>query len=160
MRRLFFGGTILLLALAAPLRAQDFGFGFDGGEESAASSGGAGFGGLPGGGAIGAAINGEVSASMIGYADDFSDGLGRVKLGDIFSGRLSFSATASVAEGFVSLKLAPGPVYYDGKSPVYADEAYVRAYFGNFDVEAGLRKLTWGKADSFGPLDVINPLDT
>ncbi|MDR0759145.1 MAG: hypothetical protein LBF74_03430, partial [Treponema sp.] len=31
--------------------------------------------------------------------------------------------------------------------------------FGNFTVEGGLRKLTWGKADSLGPLDVINPLD-
>jgi hypothetical protein len=42
---------------------------------------------------------------------------------------------------------------------VEIDEAYIRAYFASFEVEAGLRKLTWGKADSMGPLDVINPLD-
>ena len=35
----------------------------------------------------------------------------------------------------------------------------MRAYFGSLEISAGLRKLSWGKADSFGPLDVINPLD-
>jgi hypothetical protein len=43
---------------------------------------------------------------------------------------------------------------------VSIDEAYVRAYFGGLEIEGGLRKLTWGKADSLGPLDVVNPLDT
>jgi hypothetical protein len=42
---------------------------------------------------------------------------------------------------------------------VYVDEAYLTAWFGKLDLEAGLRKLTWGKADASGPLDVINPLD-
>jgi hypothetical protein len=42
---------------------------------------------------------------------------------------------------------------------VFVEEAYVRVYFGSLDIEGDLRKLTWGKADSFGPLDVINPLD-
>jgi hypothetical protein len=46
------------------------------------------------------------------------------------------------------------------EDPAVFDEAYVRVYFGIFDIEAGFRKLTWGKADGFGPLDVINPLDT
>jgi hypothetical protein len=32
-------------------------------------------------------------------------------------------------------------------------------FLGALTVEAGLRKLTWGKADSDGPLDVINPVD-
>ncbi|MDR2070166.1 MAG: hypothetical protein LBP81_01930 [Treponema sp.] len=49
-----------------------------------------------------------------------------------------------------------GLVYYDEKSPVYIDEAYIAAYFGSFDIEGGLRKLIWGKAASIGPLDVIN----
>jgi hypothetical protein len=83
-----------------------------------------------------------------------------VKLGEIFSGRLNFSARASMAEGFINLKLAPGLLYYGGKSPVFVDEAYISLYLGGFDIEAGLRKLTWGKADSMGPLDVINPLDS
>jgi hypothetical protein len=39
------------------------------------------------------------------------------------------------------------------------DEAYLRGFFGPVEIGGGLRKLTWGKADSLGPLDVVNPLD-
>jgi hypothetical protein len=104
-------------------------------------------------------VSGEIAASLVGYIDDFKDGASSVRFGDVFSGKLNFTSETAYADGVLNLKLAPGPVYYDEKSPVYVDEAYVRAYFGNFDIEGGLRKLTWGKADSMGPLDVINPLD-
>ena len=57
----------------------------------------------------------------------------------------------------INLKLIP--VFNGSASPVAIDEAYVRAFFGKLNIEGGLRKLSWGKADSFGPLDVINPLD-
>ena len=136
----------VLLALS-PLAAQDFGFGDDAGESAF------------GGGAPAVSIGGEVSASLMGFIDDFSEGVDVVRFGDIFSGRLNFTAETSSARGTINLKLAPGLVYYDAHSPVYVDEAYVAAYFGKLDVEAGLRKLTWGKADSMGPLDVINPID-
>jgi hypothetical protein len=133
-----------------PLSAQDFGFGFDDDEEAAAS-----FSSFEGGkGNPAVAINGEVSASMTGYGEDFLDGPHAVKLGTIFSGKLNFSASASIAEGIIKLKLRPMV------NPISIDEAYIRAYLGRFDIEAGLRKLTWGKADSFGPLDVVNPLDS
>ncbi|MDR2051914.1 MAG: hypothetical protein LBP80_00725 [Treponema sp.] len=147
MRRFLSAGILFALILAAPLSAQDFGFGFDDGEDSAASFDG-------GGSGPSVAVNGEVSSSMTGYIDDFSEGASHVKPGDIFSGKLNFSANVSAAEGVIKLKLKPS------ENPVSIDEAYVRAYFGSFDIEGGLRKLTWGKADSFGPLDVINPLDT
>ncbi|MDR2786373.1 MAG: hypothetical protein LBB83_10720, partial [Treponema sp.] len=146
MHRLLSFGIIFSLILAMPLAAQDFGFGFDGGEDPAPSS--------DGGSAPSVAIGGEAAASMTGYTDDFSEGISHVKPGNIFSGKLNFSAAVSAAEGVIKLKLKPA------ENPVIIDEAYVRAYFGSFDIEAGLRKLTWGKADSFGPLDVINPLDT
>jgi hypothetical protein len=96
---------------------------------------------------------------MTGFIGDFADGPGNTRLGDIFLGKLNFTAETTYAEGVVNLKVAPGPLYYDGTSPVYVDEAYVTAYFGKVSVEGGLRKLTWGKADSMGPLDVVNPLD-
>ncbi|GHV89216.1 hypothetical protein AGMMS50267_15760 [Spirochaetia bacterium] len=139
--------AVLLLSLV-PLSAQDFGFGFD---DEAAGGGGS--------GVLSVSIGGEVSASMTGFIDDFSDGLDETRLGDIFSGKLNFSAETPNAAGVINLKFATGLIYYDEKSPVYVDEAYVRAYFGIVDVEGGLRRLTWGKADSMGPLDVINPLD-
>jgi hypothetical protein len=140
----------LLFALSS-LVAQDFGFGFDN-EGAGDLSGGS-------GGALAVSIGGEISASMTGHVDDFQDGAEAVRFGDIFSGKLNFTAETSIATGVINLKLSPGPVYYEERSPVYIGEAYIRAYFGIFDIEGGLRKLTWGKADSMGPLDVINPLD-
>lgn len=39
------------------------------------------------------------------------------------------------------------------------DEASVRTFLGPLSVEGGWLKVFWGKADSQGPLDVINPFD-
>ncbi|MDR1836755.1 MAG: hypothetical protein LBQ89_03760 [Treponema sp.] len=132
----------LVTAVTASLSAQGFGFGD---EEGAGSSGAA--------GGFSVSVGGEVGASMLGYIDDFSEGAEHIGLGDIFSGSLNFSAKTAVAEGIINLNLAVQEI------PVSIDEAYLRAFFGDFEITAGLRKLTWGRADSFGPLDVINPLD-
>jgi hypothetical protein len=133
-----------VLCLAGPLGAQDFGFGF-GDEES---------GDLSGPAALAVSIGGEVKASFTGFFEDFADGADRTRLGDLFSGRLNFSAESSRAAGVVRLKLTASP-----DSPVTVDEAYIRVWFGRFDIEGGLRKLSWGRADSMGPLDVVNPPD-
>jgi hypothetical protein len=129
--------------------AQEFGFGDVG------DSGGGGF----GGGAQAVKISGDVSAEFMGYFSemDSADKIQAVRLGDIFSGSLNFSASASAADAVINLKLKP--VFESSESPFSIDEAFVRAYFGPVNLEAGWRKLTWGKADSVGPLDVINPLD-
>jgi hypothetical protein len=141
MKRQLFLAIAVSMAMVFPLSAQDFGFGFgDDAEESAGTS-------------MAVSISGEVSATLLAYVNDFSDGFDHVNLGDIFSGKLNFSAGISAAEAVINLKLTPS------MSPVAIDEAYVRAYFGRFEAEGGLRKLTWGKADSFGPLDIINPMD-
>jgi hypothetical protein len=148
----------LLLAATLPLAAQDglavqgFGFGFDDDTGGADNT----FEGLAAS-PIAVTISGEIGAAFQGYFDDFSNGADAVDLGDVFSGKLNFAASGSNADGVINLKLKP--VFDDSVSPVTIDEAYLRAYFGDFNVEAGLRKLTWGKADSMGPLDVINPMD-
>ena len=126
------------------------GFGFE-------ENGGLGFTG--GGGSTSSfsvSIGGEVSAELTGFFDDFSSArkLENARLGDIFSGSLNFEASGSAAQGVINLTLTP---VFD--SPVKIDEAYVRAFFGPVTVEGGIRKITWGKADSFGPMDVVNPLD-
>jgi len=139
---------LLFVFFTVTLSAQDFGFGFDD-EETSSKSGSSGA-----GGGLSATVGGEVAASMVGYLKDFSEGAEHTRLGNIFSGKLNFTAKAGVAEGYINLKIKPED------SPVKIDEAYLRAFFGKFDIEAGLRKLTWGKADSMGPLDVVNPLDT
>ncbi len=137
------GTAVLFMILTMPLPAQDFGFDDedDGTGEIGSSS------------AINVSVNGESSASITGYFDDLADGAGDTQLGDVFSGELNISAESSRADAVINLKLQPS------LSQVSIDEAYVRAYFGKLDIEGGLRKLSWGKADSFGPLDIINPLD-
>jgi len=132
--------------------AQDFGFGF--GDEDGISSG-------KSAAAFPVSIGGNVSAAIIGYFDEMSDAAENndakyINTRDmfLFSGKLNFHAQSSFAEGVINLKLVPALV------PVSIDEAYIRAFFGNFDFSAGLRKITWGKADQFGPLDVINMLDS
>jgi len=149
--KLAFLFAALCLLIGGNVCAQDFGFGFGfADDDDTVNSGDT---SKP----LAVSIGGEVSASMVGYLVDFSEGLEQTELGDIFSGQLNFSAETTLAEAVINLKLSPTftPVF----SPVSIDEAYLRAYIGSFDITAGLRKLTWGKADSLGPLDVINPLD-
>jgi hypothetical protein len=150
-----------------PGGAEDPGFGFGGGGED----GGFGFGaagagtGSPGAPLIGARIGGKVSAGFTFFPDDFlpkgggsaSGRAKQVRPGDIFSGELNFSAEASNADAVINLKLAPN--FKEPAQILLFDEAYVRAFFGKLMFEGGLRKLSWGRADSFGPLDLTNPFD-
>ncbi len=103
-------------------------------------------------------VSAEVTAEASAFADDLESpsALREAKLGDFFSGSLSFSASGSNAEIAVGLDVAPAG---EGESPVSIDEAYARAYWGKLDLEAGIRKLNWGKADSASVLDVANPAD-
>jgi hypothetical protein len=139
-KRLVLAGC--LLPAAALLTAQDFGF------EDTESEGSDSYSPYPL-----VFIQGEVGAEITGFIDDFRNGAGSLRLGDIFSGKFNFTAENSFAAGVINLNLTPA------KSPVTMDEAYLRVYFGGVELEGGLRKLVWGKADSMGPLDVINPLD-
>jgi hypothetical protein len=102
----------------------------------------------------GVTVGGELSAGFTGYLKDSGD-----DAGDIIHGSLTFSAKGDSAEAFISLQLNPA-LSTDGVTlPVVLDEAYLSVFLGALTVDAGLRKLTWGKADSEGPLDVINPVD-
>jgi len=124
-----------------PIWAQDFGFGFND-EISQAGSGGD----RP------VAISGEVATAIIGYFDEMAEGAEHIKTVDMFmfSGKLKFLAQSPIAQGVIKIKLVPSLV------PISIDEAYIGAFYEGFDFSAGLKKVTWGKADQFGPLDVIN----
>ncbi|MDR1469466.1 MAG: hypothetical protein LBT00_09250, partial [Spirochaetaceae bacterium] len=110
------GFLILAYAVLPPLSAQE-GFGFSD-EETAGDFGfgdeGTG-GSLGGSGGSPVSIGGEAGASLTGFGNDFADGAKAVRLGNIFSGRLEFSAVAFSAEGVMRLKLAPGPVFGRGR---------------------------------------------
>ena len=110
--------------------------------------------------ASGPSVNtsGEVNAALTGFFDDFSSrgNAMNASLGDIFSGRLNFEASGSAAQAVINLNITPT---FGNTSPIEIDEAYLRVFFGHVTITGGLRKLTWGRADSFGPLDIINPID-
>jgi hypothetical protein len=148
----------LVFSLAIGLSAQDFGFGFDDAPLEDKGS------------TTGVTIGGEVGMALLGYTDDLRQGLGQVWRPGRIDARLNFTAHSAFGEGVVNLKLNPAgfitqlqgepDAAYHGFTNIIAfDEVYARAWFSDFELEAGMRKLTWGKADSLGPLDVINPLD-
>jgi len=136
--------VLIVLFISSFTWAQDFGFGFSEDNESQSAAGSS--------NAPSVNISGEVSAAIIGYIDEMREGAEAINTIDMFmfSGRLNFFAKSNFAEGIINLKLVPALV------PVSIDEAYIRAFFGNLEFTAGLRKIAWGKADQFGPLDVIN----
>ena len=136
----------LFVLLTAGIFAQGFGFGDD--NESVSFNSG-----LPGNSVK---ISGEARAELKGFFDDFPSAE-TMQIGNIFSGKLNFSASGSSADAVINLKLSP--VFNSAASPFSIDEAYARVFLGPVNIEGGLRKLSWGRADSFGPLDVINPLD-
>ncbi|GHV07621.1 hypothetical protein FACS189485_18220 [Spirochaetia bacterium] len=147
--------TVILFVMAAPVSAQDdFGFGF--GDEA----GGAADSSTTGGKLItGANIGGKVSAGLQFFFEDGTD-LDKLKaadLSDLFTAALNFKASGSNADAVINLNLTPN--FVEPEKILSIDEAYIRAFYGAFNIEGGLRKLTWGKADTLGPLDVINPLD-
>jgi hypothetical protein len=150
MKKIVLWSLAVFFAVLISAAAQDeeFGFGFGGEDQEGFGLGVA---------APAVTLGGEVSAGLTGFVKEFTDAPEKAALGDIVEGNLNFSAAGSNAEGFIGLKLKP---VFDGSSlPVALDEAYIKGFFGDLEVEAGQRKLTWGKADSMGPLDVINPLD-
>jgi hypothetical protein len=138
-----------------PLGAQDFWDDPIGGE----SGSGPGSGGVK--------INGEVAGEWLLFPDDLGDGkAAKAEWGNIVNAKLNFGAAASNAEAVLNFNLSPESIMNLGKTsgdpfqtPLIIDEAYLRAFLGKVTLEAGFRKLSWGRADIQGPLNVTNPLD-
>jgi hypothetical protein len=138
--------VLLVFACAAPVFAQDAFNPFGNEDENEGAS-------KP----LNVKIGGDIAASLAGYFKDMRDDFGGARAGDMLKAHIGFSASGSGAEALVRLKLAPQ--WDTNISPVSVDEAYMTVFLNHFDFTAGLRKITWGRADSEGPLDVINPLD-
>ncbi|MCL2210480.1 MAG: hypothetical protein FWB95_00995 [Treponema sp.] len=135
--------TSICILIIGHAWAQDFGFGSPDEDETPSKLGAL----IPP-----VSLGGEISAGVIGYLNEMSEGAGHINTREMFmlSGKLKFSAQSSFAEGVIKIKLIPAII------PVSIDEAYIGAFFKGFDISAGLKKVTWGKADQFGPLDIIN----
>jgi len=160
----------LVFIFSGVSNAQDFGFGFGDydSDESAASGSASGLSSSTG---LSVKMGGEIAVEMTPYVHDFNkeDNGQTISFWDMASGSLNFTLSGSNVEAYTSFNLNADAIseLWDASpdlsnasyTPLIIDEAFLRAYIGPVNIEAGFRKLTWGKADSLGPLDVTNPLD-
>ena len=158
VKKLFCVLFILLCVLfGGNIHAQEFGFGFDDTDEPSVNP------------PLTAKLGGEIRTQFIGYVHDFesAEELKVASLGDIFLGKVNVRASGANVDAFMGINLSAKSLkdlsqiknHSSADTPLILDETYLRVFFGPVNVEAGYRKLFWGKADSLGPLDVINPLD-
>jgi hypothetical protein len=150
--------------------AQEFGFGFD---DEASSTDASAFTDAAAGKSARVKIGGEIAVELSLYVHSFGKREptvpSAISFWDMASGRLNFTVSGTSVDAFANFNLNADaiselwnpssklgdPAY----TPLIIDEAFLRAYIGPVNIEAGLRKLAWGKADALGPLDVTNPLD-
>ncbi|WP_461246595.1 hypothetical protein [Treponema sp. R6D11] len=146
--------TAVVLFINGIIWAQDFGFGFEEDEETPKSS--ASF-------KAGGEISAEATPFFYNFNDDypFVDSSWNVKLDLAFTSPYIdiYSSSNFNSDSINELWSRNPDLKEKNHTPLIIDEAYLRAYIGAVNIEAGYRKLTWGKVDSNGPLDVINPID-
>jgi hypothetical protein len=114
-------------------------------------------------------LGGSLETAFLGYVYDFKslDKLKIAALGEIITGKVNLSAAGANADAYIGLNLSIKSLYDLGQiysntranTPLIFDEVYLSAFFGQLNIEAGYRKLFWGKADNMGPLDIINPMN-
>jgi hypothetical protein len=168
-RNIFLFLIVFVLVLAGNGFAQDFGFGFDDdAEEGEGAAPASGFGSSSG---LSVKTGGEIAVEITPYVYDFKekDNGQQIAFWDMASSKLHFTLSGPNAEAYTAFNLNYASIreLWDASpdlsnasyTPLIIDEAFLRAYIGPVNVEAGFRKLTWGKADSLGPLDITNPLD-
>jgi hypothetical protein len=106
--------------------------------------------------ASGATIDGSVDFDVLSFYGS-ADELEATSLDGAALGRLDLAAKGSSAEAALRLRVSKAIL---SEAPEgLLDEAYARAFIGPAMIEGGLIKLPWGKADSRGPLNVLNPMD-
>lgn len=145
------------LILAVGSFAQDFGFDSVDSDLSLNEGGSSNF-GFAGGNSDSAFAQGTISsnfkpiASVESSTFSFFDTSKIQDIGLSASGTLGFDYYASSVDGRLAFDFDLYPDY-----EATLDEAWIHSFYGPFDVKAGLLRHSWGKADSSGPLDVINP---
>jgi len=133
--------ALAALALTPGLYAQDFGFGETSAQSPAAAAPAPAV-------TIGGSLRIEATAFPSRPADDASF---------VPSGTLTLSAGGASTDAFLRLKLSEA-ILSDSPADAF-NTVSLRLYAGPLLIEGGLLKVAWGKADSLGPLNVLNPLD-
>ena len=145
--------------LAVPLSAQDNG-GADGGGDGGNGGGtGSFFEGDSGGEtASSTSVGGEVELELRAFPeyDDF-DAFSDSEVTAVPRVKTEFTYEGSSSEVVANLE-------YSSRMPMDSfeeliDEAYIRLFYDNLDVQAGYLKTTWGTGDAVHVVDVLNPVD-
>lgn len=108
------------------------------------------------GGFTGVVLGGEVRIGTSVFIDDLADHE-TIALGNLASAIFDVEATGANADAFVRFRVSRSILSRDIVGLL--DEASLRIHGSAGELQGGLMKLTWGKADSQGPLDVVNPTD-
>jgi hypothetical protein len=153
-KTLALGGIALALTLAFPAWAQE-GFGFGEAASPAASASAAANAGesKPAAGLSALKTGGKLEYGMATFLPPSAD----TSLLGGATGRIDLEARGSSVDAVIKLKL--NELTLSEHPADVLDEAYLRIYMGALSLEGGLLKISWGKADSQGPLDILNPFD-
>jgi hypothetical protein len=153
LRKVFLFAASLFL-INTVIQAQDFGFGFDDAQESKSAS-------------VSFKADGEAKVESTPFIYDFLENDSYDN--SLWNVKLNLTFSSPYIDIFSSFNFNPPSIneLWSGSSvlnelnytPLIIDEFFFRLYISKINIETGFRKLTWGKADSNGPLDVINPID-
>jgi len=147
----------LCVVLLGLVTFASWGFGFD---EPAATTdadpgASAGLGNI-GGSGLGVKVGGALSFGALQFFDATQDWSKNQTIGSA-DGRLNFDASGDKVDLGLHLRLSQEIL---SKNPGgILDEAYIRLYLDGVDIEGGLLKRSWGRADSLSVLDIVNPLN-
>lgn len=113
---------------------------------------------------VGGSLYIEVSPFFVDFANPAS-----VMPSSLVWGRIHLSASAPLTHAYISLFLNDQTLPFDlgnryetnktYKTPRWIDEAFLQVIMSAVYVSGGLKKITWGRADYFSVLDVVNPKD-
>ncbi|HWR12565.1 MAG TPA: DUF1302 family protein [Rectinemataceae bacterium] len=132
----------LLLSGGAGAGAQDFGFG--GGAAEAAPA------------PVSAKLGGSLSFSMLAFPFELVDG-DYTNSAALPESRIQIEASGAKSDAFLGIRLDKAKLTENPTDIL--DEAWLRIYAGKTTIQGGLMRVFWGRMDSLGVLDVLNPHD-
>lgn len=114
-------------------------------------------------------IGGEAYTGLSFYFLDFQN-LSEVVPSLPFWGNIKLEAKSPIAEAYMGFKLSDktipqialgekSPIKPERFIPSWIDEAYIQVSAGHTVLGGGIKKTTWGRANTMSVLDIINPHD-
>lgn len=118
--------------------------------------------------AFSVSIGGAIYTGISPFFNDFKK-FSEVHPSSLVWGNLHLNATAPLSQAFISVNLSDQTLPFNLKNkavtskktliPRWIDEVFLQATVGSFYFSGGIKKVSWGKADIFSILDVVNPRD-